>query len=301
MDYKNYYKILGVSRDASAAEIKKAYRKLAVQYHPDKTSGDVKAEEKFKEVSEAYEVLSDVEKRNKYDTLGEDWKQYRQAGNSSNFDDFAKGGYQYYDGNLNDLFGGGGKFSAGGHSDFFEQFFGGRFSNQGSKKASRGANYKTEVPITLEEAFHGATRIVELPDEKIRLTTKPGAYTGQLLKARGKGAAGANGRGDLMASITVLPHHRYKREGDDLYASEKIDLYTAVLGGHLTVETLPGKVNLKIPAGIQSGHTIRLKGKGMPKSVSGEFGDLYLTINVSIPEHLNERQQQLFEELKNNS
>ena len=301
MDYKNYYDILGIKRDASGDEIKNAYRKLAKKYHPDRNQGNKDAEDKFKDLSEAYEVLGDAEKRKKYDTLGENWNRYQQSGHHGGFDDFAKDGYRqyYYEGDINDLFGGGGFGSGGGnHSDFFERFFGGAFGQQGRKREMTAPDYKVDLQLSLEEAFQGTSRIIQLPDEKLRVSTRPGAYTGQILRVKEKGASANGKRGDLLANITVLPHAAYKRNGDDLFADQQVDLITAVLGGSLTVNTLHGKLNIKVLPGTQPGKTIRLKGKGMPRYGTKDFGDLYLKLQVHIPENLTDQQKQLFEQLK---
>lgn len=296
MDYKNYYDILGLGKTATAAEIKAAYRKLAKKYHPDKNQGNAQAEARFKEISEAYEVLSDETKRSQYDALGENWRNFQQNKGGAGFDDFVKsGGRQYhFEGNLNDLFGGGGS----GYSDFFERFFGGAFAGQ-RKQQMPGADYQTEITLTLEEAFNGATRMLQLPNEKLRVSIRPGAYNGQRLRIKGKGGSGiGTERGDLFATVKVLPHKVYERNGDDLYASHTIDLYTAVLGGSATVNTLHGPLSLKVDAGTQSGKNIRLKGKGMPFFNSSGYGDLYLKLHVQIPHVLTDEQKQYFEKLK---
>lgn len=292
MEYQDYYKILGVDKKASQEEIKKAYRKLAVQYHPDKNQGNKQAEEKFKLINEAYEVLSDPEKRKKYDELGENWNRYGQQGQSQ------PGGGYHYEGDFSDFFGGNG----GSFSDFFETFF-----NTGSRKKSRsraqhkGQDYETEIEFSLEEAYHGASRIVQLQNEKLRITIKPGAYDGQLLRIKGKGAPGAGSghHGDLYVRIRIGPHPAFVRKNDDLHTAQTIDLYTAVLGGDSIIETFAGKLKVKIPAGSQNGSTIRLKGKGMPVyGHAGKHGDLYLQIQVKVPVTLSKEERELFEKLR---
>lgn len=307
MEYRDYYKILGVDKKASQEEIKKAFRKLAVQYHPDKNPGDKKAEEQFKLVNEANEVLGDPEKRKKYDELGENWNRFGQSGPQpgqgwGGFGGNQQGGY-YYEGDLNDLFEGGGS----GFSDFFEAFFGrgakgGRSGRRGREQTHfKGQDYEAEMEITLEEAFHGTSRIIQVHNEKLRITVKPGAYDGQLLRIKGKGAHGSTEqyRGDLYVRIRQKPHSLFHRKGDDLYAEHTIDLYTAVLGGDTVVKTLTGTVKVKIPPGTQNGKTIRIKGKGMP--VYGKpdsLGDLYLHLGISIPQTLTKEEKKLFEELQ---
>ncbi len=302
MDYKDYYKILGVSKNASQDEIKKAYRKLAVKYHPDKNKDNKTAEEKFKEVNEAHEVLGDPEKRKKYDQLGANWRQYENMGGRPGGGQGPRGGSGpfSFDGDFSDIFG----QSGSGFSDFFEQFFG-RSAGAGQRQGSRtgnvnGQDYQTDMDITLEEAFHGTHRLIEVEDEKLRITTKPGAYDEQLLRIKGKGGKGSRGnRGDLFVRVHVVNHPRFTRKGDDLHTSHTIDLFTAVLGGTTIVDTLTGQVKVKIAPGTQSGRVIRIKNKGMP--VYGEaniFGDMYVQLQVHIPERLTDKQRQLFEQLK---
>jgi len=293
MDYKDYYKVLGVDKKASPDEIKKAYRKLAVQHHPDKNPGNKEAEEKFKLANEANEVLSDPEKRKKYDELGENWQQYERSANQEGGNPFgAAGGSQHF-------------YTEGEGADFFEQFFGGRTGGSGraqSRSANfRGGDYETEMEITLDEAYLGTSRIIQLENEKLKITTKPGAYTDQVLRIKGKGAKGSSEQhhGDLYVRIKVKPHPQFTRKGDDLNITHPIDLYTALLGGDAVVNTLSGQVKIKITEGTQNGKTIRLKGKGMPiYEESAKFGDLYVQLQVQIPEKLNDKQKELFNQIK---
>lgn len=315
MEYKDYYKILGVDKKASQDEIKKAFRKLAVKYHPDKNQGDKEAEAMFKQVNEANEVLSDPEKRKQYDLLGENWNKYQHAGAQpggnpfQGFNGFGGGGGSYhYEGDLNDFFAGAGGAagnSGSGFSDFFEAFFGGPRSGGTKKKGKgnsrlKGHDLETEMEISLEEAATGATRLIQLEDEKLRITSKPGAYDGQRLRIKGKGGKGADSssHGDLFVRIKVRPNYSFTRRGDDLYREQYIDLYTAILGGETIVDTLTGKIKLNVTAGTQSGKQLRVKGKGMPVYGTNNFGDLYVELKVKIPEQLNEEQKQLFEKLK---
>jgi curved DNA-binding protein len=300
MEYKDYYKILGVNKNASQADIKKAYRKLAVQYHPDKNINNKEAEEKFKLINEANEVLGDPDKRKKYDELGEDWNKYQQTGQSGGFDSFGGGqGKRYhYEGDFSDIFGSGG---GSGFSDFFEAFFGkgGRRSQRESEY--KGQDFEAETGITLEEAYHGTSRVIQVHGEKLRITVKPGVQDGQLLRIKGKGGDGSSDkyRGDLYVRIKVLPHSVFTRKGDDLYATQNIDLYTAALGGEILVHTMSGTIKVQIPAGTQNGKTIRIKGKGIPvPDTTDKFGDLYLQLQVSIPTSLTEKEKQLFEQLR---
>jgi curved DNA-binding protein len=299
MEYKDYYKTLGIDKKATAAEIKKAYRKLAVQYHPDKNPGNKEAEDKFKLINEAYEVIGDTEKRKKYDELGENWNRFGQqgAGDWSSSYGGGQGRSYQYEGDFKDIFGGG-----NGFSDFFETFFGGG----GRKKAGqqthfRGHDYEAEMEITLEEAYQGTNRIIQVGDEKLRISVKPGAYDGQLLRIKGKGAAGSSSqhRGDLYVRIRVKPHDKFHRKGDDLHTIQAVDIYTAVLGGDLVVKAITGMVKMKIPAATQNGKTFRIKGKGLPVyDKAGQFGDLYVQVQVALPQNLTKEEKQLFEQLK---
>ncbi len=319
MEYKDYYKILGVSKNATQDEIKKAYRKLAVKYHPDKNQGDKAAEEKFKEISEAYEVLGDPEKRKKYDELGANWKHFQQTG----FDGFGGfsgrgagpgGGTYYYtfEGDPSDLFG-------GGFSDFFEAFFGGGgFSGRSGRRTSRGtgtgagaygtpfgggamsgSDLEGELHISLEEAYHGTSRIVQVGDEKIRVRIKPGAYDGLKLRVRGKGEKGRGGRaGDLYLTVRVADHPVFERKGDDLYVDLPVDMYTALLGGKVQVRTLDGMVNMKVPEGVRNGQLLRLRGKGMPHYGKQGHGDLFARVKIVLPEHLTPEQKDLLKKMR---
>jgi curved DNA-binding protein len=292
VDYKDYYKILEIDKKASPAEVKKAYRTLAKKNHPDKNLGDKKAEERFKLVNEANEVLGSPEKRKQYDELVENWQQNQQNQNQQrNPNQQSRQRNQGFGGSNQEDF-----------SDFFEQFFSQqRGGNQQQNQARKGGDYETEMEISLEEAFAGTSRIIQLENEKLRVTTKPGAYTDQQLRIKNKGAKGSTdaNRGDLFVRIRVANNTKFIRKGDDLYQTENINLYDAVLGNAVIIETLSGKLKIKIPAGTQNGKTIRLKGKGMPVyERTGTFGDFYILIQIQIPEKLSDKQKALFEELK---
>ena len=299
MEYKDYYIILGVDKKASQDEIKKAYRTLAVKHHPDKNPDNKVAEELFKLANEANEVLGNPEKRKKYDELGENWQQYEKQGSQYSGTPFGGNqGRQYrYETNGTDSFDNQSDFS-----DFFEQFFaGGGKSAGGRTKNRRGGDYETEMQITLEEAYQGTSRTIQVDDEKLRITTKPGSYNDQQLRIKNKGAKGSTEdlRGDLFVRIKVKNHPDFERKGDDLLHTQTIDLYTAVLGGEALVKTLSGQVKINIAAGTQNGKSIRLKGKGMPVYDKKDvFGDFYLEIKVLIPEQLTDKQKELFEQLK---
>jgi curved DNA-binding protein len=301
MEYKDYYKVLGVNKTASQDEIKKAYRKLAVKYHPDKNPGDKKAEEKFKEITEANEVLSDPEKRKKYDTLGANWKQYEHAdysGAGGGGFGGQRGGQSYYEynGDAEDLFGG------GGFSDFFNSFFGGgggERSYGGFHQEMPGRNIEGEATITLQEAFTGTERIVDLGSEKLKVKIKPGAYEGLVLKSKGKGMKGRSGKaGDLFITVHIQPNSVFKRTGNDLHIDVPVDVFTLMMGGKVPVTTLSGEVTITIPEGSQNGKKFRLKGKGMPVYNEQGVGDLYIKVEAKLPDSFTEEQKELIKKLQ---
>jgi len=316
MEYRDYYRILGVDRGASEKEIKRAYRRLARQFHPDVNPGDKRAEERFKEINEAYEVLSDPEKRAKYDRLGASWQQWQRMGHDPGQFDWSRwaasgpGGVRVeWSGDLGDLFGSSG---AGIFSDFFHAIFGdaegtGRtgtvedlFRRTTSQRVRRGQDVEADVEITLEEALRGTTRVLEREGRRIRVKIPPGARTGSRVRIPGKGGVSYSGGkpGDLYLNITVKPHPVFSREGNDLRCNIDLDLYTAVLGGEVRVPTLNGDVSLKIPAGTSGGGTFRLRGKGMsdPRNPRRR-GDLLATVRIRVPQRLSARERKLFEEL----
>jgi curved DNA-binding protein len=300
MDYKDYYKILGVSKTASQDEIKKAYRKLAVKYHPDKNPGDKVAEGKFKEVNEANEVLSKPDKRKQYDELGENWQNYQQAGGYANHGGNRGGNRRSSGGggfSTEDFYGGGGQFS-----DFFESIFGGGASpgGGGGRRASAGEDLQAEMQITLEEAFHGGSRQVTIGDSKVNMKLKPGITEGQVLRLKGKGEPGRNGgpNGDLRITMHILQNPKFERKENDLYFDQPIDLYTAVLGGKIAVQSISKTVNMTIAPGTDSNKTFRLKGLGMPYYNDPEkFGDAYVKVIIQVPKHLTDQEKELFEQL----
>lgn len=299
MEFKDYYAVLGVSKNASQDEIKKAYRKLALKYHPDKNPGDKAAEEKFKELGEAKEVLTDPEKRKKYDELGSNWKQYEHADFSGG--PFSSGGRQRDFRSAADMFGG-----ASGFSDFFESFFGGMAGAGGFEQTfggsyePAGADLEGEILLSISEAYHGAERIIDLGSEKIKVKIKPGAYDGLKLKIKSKGAKGRTGRaGDLYLTLKISPDVKYKRKGDDLYMDQEVDVFTALLGGTVTLQTFSGRFNIPIEECTQNGKRVRLKGKGMPVyNKAGQFGDLYVRLLIKIPDRLTPAQKDALKKLK---
>jgi curved DNA-binding protein len=309
MDYKDYYKILGVLRNASEKEIKRAYRRLARQYHPDRNPGDKKAEERFKEINEAQEVLTDPDRRAKYDRLGAQWHQWQRMGRDPREFDFSRwhvaGGsgptHGAWRGDLDDLFGGG-----GGFSDFFQSIFGGMGGQprgrgqRAQPQVGRGHDYEQPVEITLEEAYHGTHRVLEVDAGRFEVRIPQGVRTGSKVRAAGKGSPGVGGGppGDILLKISVLPHQVFRRKGDDLHCEVAVGLYTALLGGEARVPTMKGSVRLTIPPETQAGRTFRLRGQGMPLLRSREqHGDLLVNVKVALPQRLTERERQLFQEL----
>ena len=301
MNYRDYYKILGVDKSASAEEIKKAFRKLAIKYHPDKNPNNKSAEEKFKEINEANEVLGDAEKRKKYDELGENWKHYQQQGGNEQDFDWSKwsnaGGRGRQTHSQEDIFGGGAEFS-----DFFSSIFGGGgFQGRGGKqRARKGHDLETEIYISLEEAYHGSTRQLTVDGETLQIKIKPGVYEGQVLRMKEKGGHGTSGgqRGDIYMKVHIEKHPHFERKKDDVYCDISVDLYTIILGGKTMIRTLKGTMKIDIPKGTENGKIFRLKGLGMPKfGKENEFGDLYAKINVMIPKNLTEKEMELYRKL----
>jgi len=315
MDYKDYYQTLGVNKKASQEDIKKAYRNLARKYHPDVNPDDPKAEEKFKEINEAYQVLSDEDKRQKFDRFGSQWKQYQQTGGRAEDFDWSQwaaqgqpGGSQYRtvsQEEFEQMFGGG----MGGFSDFFETLFGGMGGvrsprqttrQQAPQNLRRGRDMEHSVQISLEEAFYGTKRLLTYEDgRRIEATIPRGVKSGSKIRLSGQGGDGARGAGDLYLKVNVQPHRKYKRDGDDLRIDQPIDIFTAILGGEVLVATIDKEVKLTVPPGTDSGKTFRLKGLGMPKLNNPESrGDLFVSAQIEVPKKLTAEQKKKFEELQ---
>lgn len=308
MDYIDYYKVLGVDKNASNDEIKKAYRKLARKHHPDLNPNDKEADKKFQQINEANEVLSDPEKRKKYDQYGSDWKhaeQFEQAKQQRSQQDT-------YAGNP---FGGGGfgngygehfTYSDGGDfSDFFSQMFGGGMGSGSRSKSNvkyKGQDYRAEVKINLTEAYKTHQQTFTVNGKKIRITVQAGIENGQEIKISGYGGAGVNGgpNGDLFITFQVVNDTSFIRKGNDLFLSAPLDLYKAVLGGDETINTMDGKVKLMVKPETQNGTKVRLKGKGFPiYKKENQFGDLYITWQITLPKNLNAKEKELFQQLAN--
>jgi len=303
MTYKDYYKTLGVAKTATPEEIKKAYRKLALKYHPDKTKGDKVAEEKFKEINEANEVLSNPAKRKKYDQFGADWKHYEETGAQPGGFDWSKyasgsGGQTHRPSTAETDT----KFSGEGADDLFEMLFGQPSGGQRGRRSIviKGEDLETETTLSLEEAYHGTTRLIQLNDQTIKVTIKPGVADRQMLRIAGKGGAGLGGgpNGDLYLTVEIAPHPEFQRKGNDLHRDLPVDLYIAILGGKIQINTLKGNVTVNIPKATPNGKVLRLKGLGMPVyGKKNEFGNLLLKVDIMLPEHLSKEEIDLFTKL----
>ncbi len=308
MEFKDYYKILGVSKNAGADEIKKAYRKLARKYHPD-TSKEPDAEKRFKEISEAYEVLKDPEKRSKYDNLGSSYSNFRsRGGTSSDFnwqDWFSKtrggaGAGRRTGKTFGDI------FDSGELSDFFKNIFGGMAGgfSQGTGfnyPPQRGENLEAEVELSIKEVYTGTTKLIQVNGDKIEVRFKPGIKDGQTLKISGKGNPGAHGgnRGDLLIKVKVADNPRITRKDDDLHVEVTIDLFKAILGGTTTISSFGGRIKIEIPPESQPGKVLKLKGQGMPNyNNPDQKGDLFIKLQVKLPTNLSEDEKKLFKELE---
>jgi curved DNA-binding protein len=292
----DYYKILGLDKNASQKDIKSAYRRLARKYHPDLNPNDKDAKKNFQQVNEANEVLSDPEKRKKYDQYGKDWQHAEQFENAGQYQENAR---QHYSSGRRE------RYSADQESefsDFFESLFGNFSSGSRSQRSRfRGEDYTAELQLNLRDAYRTHKRELNVNGRKIRITIPAGIENGQTIKIAGHGGAGVNGGpdGDLYIKFAVLNDPRFRRNKNDLYTTVDLDLYTAVLGGEIITEALEGKIKLKVKPETQNGTKIKLRGKGFPVYKSDkEAGDLYITFNVKIPTSLDQKEKELFEELR---
>jgi curved DNA-binding protein len=299
MAFIDYYQVLGIDKKASEKDIKNAYRKLARKFHPDLNPNDAEANKKFQQLNEANEVLSDPEKRKKFDQYGENWqhgaeyeaqaKQQRQNRQQSSYAGGQSSGFEGFDDN------------DGSFSDFFQSMFGNRGgASSGRQTKYRGQDYNSELQLTLKEVAETHKQALTVNGKNIRITIPAGVENGQVIKIAGHGGAGSNGgpAGDLYITFLVADDPRFKRDGSDLYFTAKLDIYTAILGGEVTVETLTGKVKIKVKPETQNGTKVKLKEKGMPVyKKENQFGDLYVTYDIQIPLNLTEKQKKLFEEL----
>jgi curved DNA-binding protein len=293
MEYVDYYKVLGIERSATAKDIKAAYRKLARKLHPDLNPNDAEAKRKFQEINEANEVLSDPEKRKKYDQYGKDWQHAEHFENAKQ--------QQHHQRRTSGAGGSGfsGSYSSGDFSDFFESMFGGGAS-RGRQMRFRGEDFNAEIHVNLIDAYKTHKQTLSVNGRNIRITIPAGIENGQTIKIAGHGGQGVNGgpNGDLYITFSIGHHPTFKRLGDNLHATVDLDLYTAVLGGEITINTLDGQVKLKVKPETQNGSKVKLKGKGFPVyKKEGQFGDLIITWNIKTPTNLTEKQKQLFTEL----
>jgi curved DNA-binding protein len=292
MEYKDYYKILGVPKGASAKEIKAAYRKLAHKHHPDKNAGNKEAEARFKEIAEAYDVLGDKEKRKRYDELGANWNAYSRTAPGAQ--GWPGGGGVRID--FEDLGG------APGFSDFFRTFFGGGFSGFGAgEEPAIGSDAEGEVELTLLEVLQGTSREVGVGSSRRRVEVKipPGVRDGSRVRVAGEGGRGAGRRGDLYLKVRIAPDPTFERRGDDLHTTIRVPLTVAILGGEAEVKTLDGSLEIKMPPESPTGRVFRLRGQGLPRlGEKGSRGDLLATLAVDLPRSLTPRQKELFEELR---
>ncbi len=299
MAYIDYYNILGVNKGASQDDIKKAYKKLARKYHPDLNPNDPDAHRKFQEINEANEVLSDPEKRKKYDQYGENWKHADQfEAQQQQYGQYQNGGFG----------GGGGSYwsasdDGSGFSDFFESMFGGRSgrSSGGGSHMFRGQDYNASLSLSLADAAKTHKQVITVNGKNLRITVPAGIADGQTIKLKGQGGPGVNGgpAGDLYITFAITDDGRFKRVGDDLYVTVPLNMYTAILGGEQIVETMDSKVKLKVSPGTQNNTKVRLKGKGFPiYKKEGQFGDLIVTYTIEIPTNLTDKQKELFREIQ---
>lgn len=292
MNFIDYYKILGIDKKASASDIKKAYRKLCIKYHPDLNPNDADAKKNFQQINEANEVLSAPEKRKKYDKYGKDWQHAEQFENAKQYreqsSDFSG---QKYSRTQSDR----------DFSDFFESMFGGSANTGRSRQVKfRGEDYRAQLQLDLTDAYKTQKQTLSLNGKNIRITIPAGIENGQTIKIAGHGGPGINGgpNGDLYITFSIANHPGIKRLGNDLFTHVDLELYTAVLGGQIILDTLSGKLKLKVKPETQNGSKVKLKGKGFPVyKKEGQFGDLYITYTIKIPTHLTERQKSLFTEL----
>lgn len=303
MEFIDYYKVLGLDKSATQADIKKAYRKLARKHHPDLNPNDKEAQKKFQQINEAHEVLSDPEKRKKYDQYGKDWQhaeQFEQARQQQQ----TTGGYT---GGFGGGFGGGqeysGSFGDDTFSDFFEQMFGGGARTRGAGRSPqyKGQDYNAELKLNLSDVYTSQKQTLTVNGRNIRLTIPAGVENGQTIKIKGHGGPGIQGgpKGDLYLTFNIVNDTPFRREKENLYLTTDLDLYTAILGGETTIKTFSGKAKLTVKPETQPGTKVKLKGKGFPKyKKEGEYGDLFVTYQIKMPTNLTEREKELFRELQ---
>ncbi|NRD24618.1 J domain-containing protein [Winogradskyella litoriviva] len=290
MAYIDYYKILGVSKKATENDIKKAYRKLARKYHPDLNPNDKEAEQKFKEVNEANEVLSNPENRKKYDEYGEHWQHAEEYEKAKQQEQYQRSTSSQYGG-----------YSEEDFSDFFGSMFGGRTGqSRGQQVRFKGQDFNAQLQLNLNDVYTTHKRTLTVNGKNIRITIPAGVENGQIIKIKGHGGKGVNGgpNGDLYIEFSIINNTQFKRDGDSLFASVDLDLYKALLGGDIMVNTFDGKVKLNVKPETQNGTKVKLKGKGFPKyKKEGQFGDLFITYTIKMPTKLSAKEKELFTEL----
>lgn len=296
MAFVDYYKVLGIDKSASAADIKKAFRKLARKHHPDlNPDNQAEAERKFKELNEANQVLSDPEKRKKYDKYGKDWEhgdEFEKQRQQQSQQQAKRGTQTAYSGQ---------DFGGQDFSDYFESMFGGGRSAGGRSVKYKGQDFNAELHLNLKDVYEDQTQVLNVNDSKIRLTIPAGIEDGQVIKIKGKGGPGVNGgpHGDLFIKFAIINNTDFKRVGHDLHTTVDLDLYTAILGGEITTNTFTGKVKLKVAPGTQNDTKVKLKGKGFPVyKKATQFGDLYISYRIVLPTNLSEQEKALFQELQ---
>lgn len=302
MEFIDYYKVLGLTKDATQNDIKKAYRKLARKFHPDLNPNDKAAQKKFQQVNEAHEVLIDPEKRKKYDQYGKDWEhaeEFEKARSQQQYQQYGQGGFGGRPGGGG--FGSTGGFEQGDFSDFFESMFGGAARGQRRTTRFRGQDYNAELHLSLRDVYHTQKQTLTVNGKNIRLTIPAGVDNGQTIKIKGHGGEGIQGgpKGDLFITFVITNDTNFKREGPSLYKTVDLDIFTATLGGEITVDTFDSKVKLKVKPETQSGTTVKLKGKGFPVyKQEGKYGDLFITYTVKVPTNLTAREKELVRELQ---
>ena len=294
MAFIDYYKTLGVDKNASKNDIKKAYRKLARKHHPDLNPNDKEAELQFKKINEANEVLSNEENRKKYDKYGENWQHGEAHEQAQREHRESQQNYQRASGSQD--------FGNGEYSDFFESMFGGggNYGNNRSSARFRGQDFNATLQLNLKDVYTTEKRVLTVNGKNIRLTIPAGVTNGQIIKIKGKGGEGVNGgpNGDLLIEFNITNNTDFKRDGSNLYKTINLGLYKAVLGGEVTIDTFDGKVKLNVKELTQNDTRVKLKGKGFPKyKKDGEFGDLYITYTIELPKKISDKQKELFEEL----
>jgi curved DNA-binding protein len=306
MAFIDYYKILGIDKTATEKDIKSAYRKLARQYHPDLNPNDTEANKKFQQINEANEVLSDPEKRKKYDKYGENWQhgeEYEKYAQQQKARSSGGGQYSGFGGGQGQGFESYEDFGGGDFSDFFQSMFGGGGGRTSNRQAKyRGQDYNAELKLTLKEVSETHKQTLTVNGKNIRITIPAGVENGQTIKITGHGSPGVNGgpAGDLYITFLVAADPNFKRDGANLYTTVKLDLYTAILGGEVTIDTLSGKVKIKVKPETPNGTIAKLKGKGMPVyKQEGQHGDLFVTYDIQLPTNLTDKQKALFTELAN--